>query len=683
MEMSRYPYALTDACFYATLPPSMNISELARRLHVQLEELRIGLPKLGFDIGSRAVKIDDRTAWKIIQGWSKLGRQFEALRVKPDEEKIEAAGPVVKRLVKLPQVLTVRDFAATLSVPINKLISVLMKNGILASLNERLDYATASIIAEDMGFLPEPETTTQETDKMEAITDALKAELGNESAESLKERPPVIVIMGHVDHGKTTLLDTIRKANVVSQEAGGITQHIGAYQAMHKGRVLTFVDTPGHAAFTTMRSRGARVADLAVLVVAADDGVQPQTIEALHIIRAAGVPFLIAVNKVDKEGADFERIKSKFSELNVIPEEWGGKTPFVPISAKKGLNIDVMLETLLTLAEVEKGKIVANPDREAFGTIIESHLDPGEGAVATVLVQNGTLKRNDYLVFENMLVGRVRAMRDWNSKILDLASPGMPVRVLGFKVVPSVGDIVRGKVNAAGFEKARPDLFRAKISAAPIEAEHRAEELPMLNLVLKTDVEGSLEAIAVSLEKMRFTEAAAKIIGKGVGMVGEADVLQAAAGNATIYAFNADVAESAANLAAEKGVRVKSFRIIYDLLDDVKSELEGMTGVEVMRVALGRVILKQIFRSEKSYIIAGGLVEDGKIIAGARVNILRKGAPLGEGKIEGLQSGRQEAKEIPMGSEFGMKINTRVTLAEGDILEVFTEEKKKKTLTPQ
>ncbi len=662
----------------------MNVSELARRLHVQLEELRSALPQLGFDIGSRAVKIDDRTAWKIIQGWSKLSRQFEALRAKPEqEERKTATGPIVKHPVKLPPVLTVRDFAAKLGAPINKIISQLMKNGILASLNERLDYATAAIIAEDMGFLPEPETAGQEEVSSEESNDALKAELEQEKPESLRERPPVIVIMGHVDHGKTTLLDTIRKASVVSQEAGGITQHIGAYQAMHKGRLLTFVDTPGHAAFTTMRSRGARVADIAVLVVAADDGVQPQTVEALNIIRAAHVPFLVAVNKVDKENADPERIKSKLAEMNVIPEEWGGKTPFVPISAKKALNIDAMLETLLTLSEIEKGKIVANPEHEAFGTIIESHLDPSEGAVATVLVQNGTLLRNDYLAFENLLMGRVRAMRDWNGAVVDAAPPGMPVRVLGFKVVPSVGDIVRGKREAAGLEKAKAEAFRAKTAMPVVEADHQAKELPVFNVVLKTDVQGSLEALSVSLEKMQFAEAAAKIVGKGVGMIGEADILQAEAAGATVYGFNVEATESASMLAQDKGVPVKVFRVIYDLLDDVKARLEGMIDTETVRVALGRAVIKKIFRAEKSYAIDGGFAEDGKIQKGAKVEIFRNGASQGMGKIDELQSGKQAAPEIRMGSEFGMKLSSRATLAEGDILEVFVEEQHKKQLTNQ
>ena len=664
----------------------MNVTELARRINISPEELRLALPQLGFDIGGRAVKVDDRTAWRVIQTWPRLKREWEKLQPKKEEEVAVATEEIVKKTIILPAVLTVREFAVRLNLPTNKVMTELMKNGILTSLNERLDYATASILSEDLGFIPQLEQQGQDAME-EVVIDVLHAELEKEKQEDLKPRPPVVVVMGHVDHGKTKLLDAIRKTNVIATEAGGITQHIGAYQAQYKDRRITFIDTPGHAAFTTMRSRGARVADVAVLVVAADDGVQPQTLEALKIIRAVGIPFLVAINKIDREGADQDRVKSQLAQENVISEEWSGKTPFVPISAKEGTGIDNLLETLLLLAEIDKDKIMANPASEAMGTVIESHLDPGEGAVATVLVQNGTLQRNDYLVFSTqaeakggVLLGRVRAMRDWNGQLIDQAFPGMPARILGFKVVPSVGDIIRGQKDAAGLEKAKAGFFKAAPTTVAAVEESKKQEAKYLPIILKTDMQGSLEALIASLEKFQNSEVAVQVVAKDIGQIGEADVLQAEAASALIYGFNVEPSEAAINLAGTKSVTVKTYKIIYELLDDVKNRLEAMLAPEVIRTELGQAVILKIFKAEKTYSIAGGRVEDGKLLPGSRVKITRQGSPVGEGEMSELQSGKQATSEVRMGSEFGMKISTRLVLQEGDILEAYSEEKKKRVL---
>lgn len=665
----------------------MNVTELARRINISPEELRLALPQLGFDIGGRAVKVDDRTAWRIIQTWPRLKREWEKLQPKKEEEVEVAPEEIVKKTIILPAVLTVREFAVRLNLPTNKVITELMKNGILASLNERLDYATASILAEDLGFIPQLEQQGQDATE-EVVIDVLHAELEKEKPEDLKPRPPVVVVMGHVDHGKTKLLDAIRKTNVIATEAGGITQHIGAYQAQYKDKRITFIDTPGHAAFTTMRSRGARVADVAVLVVAADDGVQPQTLEALKIIHAARLPFLVAVNKIDKEGADQERVKSQLAQENIISEEWSGKIPFVPISAKAGTGIDNLLETLLLLAEMDKDKIMANPASEAMGTVIESHLNPGEGAVATVLVQNGTLRHNDYLVFSaeggsakgGVLLGRVRAMRDWNGQLVEEAPPGMPARILGFKVVPSVGDIIHGQKSAAGLEKAKATFFKAAPTTVAAAEESKKQEAKYLPIILKTDMQGSLEALTASLEKFQNPEVAVKVVAKDIGQIGEADVSQAEAAEALVYGFNVEPSEAAINLAGTKGVVIKTYKIIYELLDDVKNRLEAMLAPEVIRTELGRAVILKIFRAEKTYSIAGGRVEDGKLLPGSRVKITRQGAPVGEGELSELQSGKQTVSEVRMGSEFGMKISTRLALQEGDILEAYLEEKKSRKL---
>src|SRR5688572_2397409 len=393
----------------------MNISELARRLRANPDELREKLPQLGFDVGKKAIKVDDRLVNKIMEKWSEM-RKLDRLKVKYQrEERIVTEAVAQVKEVELPKLIAVRDFAAKLFLPLNIVISELMKNGILASVNERIDFETASIVAEDLGYKVSPEAEKDNIAEGGMSADELKVMLGAEDPTKLKVRPPVVVVMGHVDHGKTSLLDKVRAANVAKGEAGGITQHIGAYQVEKNGRGITFIDTPGHEAFTVMRSRGARVADVAVLVVAADDGVQPQTVEVIKIIHAAKIPFVVALNKMDKPGVDLQRVKTQLSEQAVIPEEWGGKITMVPVSAKTGNGIDQLLDMILLTADIDPERIKANPDRLAVGTIIESHVDKGEGPVATVLVQSGTLRRNDELAIAGSLYGRVRAMKDWNA----------------------------------------------------------------------------------------------------------------------------------------------------------------------------------------------------------------------------------------------------------------------------
>ncbi len=401
------------------------------------------LPQLGFDVGARAIKVDDRIAQRIVREWPYLYKQWQD-RKKAEEATKEIGAirkAVANQVYKIPSAITVRDFAAKLGLPVTKIIQELMKSGIFASLNERIDFETASIIADDLGCKVELETGGVDVSK--STQDAkIKDAFEKEKKEDLKVRAPVVVVMGHVDHGKTKLLDAIRKTNVVAGEAGGITQHIGAYQVEKKGRKITFIDTPGHEAFTAMRSRGARIADVAILVVAADDSVMPQTVEALRIIEAAKIPFLVAVNKIDKPEANLEKVKQDLSRYNLIPEDWGGKTVISPVSAMTGKGIDDLLETVLLLTDLEKDKMMANPDRLALGTIVESRVDKNQGPLATVLVQAGTLRVNEILSIGNVFYGKVKAMKDWNGSTVKEAGPSTPVRVLGFKVAPEVGDIV-------------------------------------------------------------------------------------------------------------------------------------------------------------------------------------------------------------------------------------------------
>src|SRR3989344_347136 len=662
----------------------MNVTELARKLRMHPEELKTRLPELGFDVGMRAIKVDDRIAQKIIQQWPILRRQIEKKRQMEKEEKIaedvrkvaEAAPPV-----KIPAVVTVRDFALRLGLPVTRVIQELMKNGILASLNERLDFETASIVAEDLGFRVEREE--EESGVALVVEDRIRALVEAEEKDKLVARPPVIVVMGHVDHGKTKLLDFIRKTNVMAGEAGGITQHIGAYQATKNGRLITFVDTPGHEAFTAMRSRGARIADIAILVVAADDGVQPQTKEAVNIIKAAGIPFAVAINKIDKPDADPERVKRELSEVEVIPEEWGGKVSMIPISAKTGAGIDKLLEIILLIADLEKEKIVDKPERRGVRTVIESHVDKGEGPVATVLIQAGTLRAGEDLAVGNSLYGRVRAMKDFRGAIVKSALPGTPVRIIGIKVAPSVGDIVEVPENAKELERVRPakaageKMATVERRAAVLETEE-TKAVATVNLVLRADVLGSLEAVITSLEKFKHPEVAPNVVGKGLGNVTEADVLRAEAAKTTVLGFNVLTPQPVANLAAEKGVVIKTFKIIYDLLEEVRAALEALLQPEVIRTTLGKIKILAIFRSEKDAQIVGGLVADGKAVLGGRVRIIRGEAEEGLGEVASLQAGKRDVPEVRAGTECGMKIKTKTAVQVGDVLEIYSEERRER-----
>lgn len=662
----------------------MNVSELARKLRVTPEELKAKLPELGFDIGMRAIKVDDRMAQQIIRKWSEYQRVSQKVRREEIAKKqVAAAAASVAGPVKLPAVVTVRDFALKLNLPVTRLITELMKNGILASLNERIDFETASIVAEDMGFKVEKE---DEKEAEIGITggDTIREAISKEKTENLVARPPVVVVMGHVDHGKTMLLDTIRKTNVVSGEAGGITQHIGAYQAKSKDRLLTFIDTPGHEAFSAMRSRGARIADVAVLVVAADDGVQPQTKEAIKIIEAAKLPFVVAINKIDKPDAASDKVKRELSDLNIIPEEWGGKIPMVPLSAKTGKNVTDLLDTILIVADIEKDKIVANPKQLALATVIESHVDKGEGVVCTMLVQNGTLRKNDILAIGNTFYGRVRAMRDWNGKDLEFATPGMPVKILGFKAAPQVGDIVAVATELKDLERAKP-MKVSEQKMATVErvqkAEEEEKEIPMVNLIIRADVLGSLEAVVVSFEKFKHPDVGVNVVGKGLGNITEADITNAEATKALVLGFNVQVLPQVRELAIDKNVRIQTYKIIYDLLNDVRDELEKILPMEVIRTDLGKANVLAIFRTEREFTIAGGVVTEGKLLAPSRVIIWRGEEALGEGMVSELQSGKRVVNEVRGGQEFGIKIKSKLPILVGDKLELYTEERKTRKIS--
>lgn len=667
----------------------MNVTELARRLRVTPQELLAKLPALGFDVGARAIKVDDRQADQIYKKWLENARRERLRDMLVKQTTTQGEVTEQKREVVLPSVITVRDFAGRLGLPLTRVIQQLMKAGILASQNERLDYATAAIIAEELGFQSAPESAEQKEIASVGEENRVKEVLKQESAERLVSRPPVIVVMGHVDHGKTKTLDAIRKTNVMEGESGGITQHIGAYQVEKEGHMLTFIDTPGHEAFTVMRSRGAKVADVAILVVAADDGVQPQTKEAIDIIHAAKLPFIVALNKMDKPEADPNRVLGQLAEMNVNVEEWGGQIPLVKISAKTGLGIDDLLQTILLVAETEKDKIVANPAAHGVGTIIESHVDKGEGPVATLIIQNGTLKRNDWLGISGAAYGRVRMMRDWRGQPVEVAPPGMPVKVLGFKVAPAVGDIaevpedpkvLEQKKMKAPVQKAADAFVAAK--QAPIEGEEAPQKVT-LNIILKADVLGSLEALLGMLEKISHELVAVQVIQKGLGNISDSDIERAlTSAPSVVYGFNVLAPTAIEVMAREKGVEIKTFKIIYDLFDDVVKRLNALLPQETVVTELGSAEVAAVFRTEPGQMIVGVRVKTGKLQNGCRVRVWRRESPdkepepIGLGELASLQSGKSPVKELAGGQEGGAQYKGKIKLLVGDRLDAYTEETK-------
>ncbi|MDD5040277.1 MAG: translation initiation factor IF-2 [Patescibacteria group bacterium] len=660
----------------------MNVTELARRLRLPTREVRDLVPLLGFDVGKKAIKVDDRVALKIIEMLRANPSLVQQVRQQTEsavEEEAPASSTQGAREIKLPPSITVRDLGTLLDKPVTVIIKELMKNGILANLNEHIDYETASIIAQDLGFVT---AHAEENVEQNTSPDALNIEaLLQDDPAKLTPRPPVVVVMGHVDHGKTQLLDTIKKTNVVAGEAGGITQHIGAYQATKNDRLITFIDTPGHEAFTAIRSRGARIADIAILLIAADDGIKPQTEEALQIIQSAKIPFLVAINKMDKPEANVERVKQQLAQKNVLPEDWGGTIMCVPISAKTGDGVDALLERLILLADMEKDSIQANPDRPAICTVIESHVDRGEGPVTTAIVQTGTLRRGDAIIVGD-LVGKVRAMKDSTAQLLERALPSTPVKIIGLKYATEVGDIIRVVQDQKELKKLQREsqsqhrAYRASAQASIIKSKSKdkKEEQESVDIILKTDTIGSEEAIVQSLESLTTSKVAVKIAKKGLGSITDTDVLQAASTSTLLYGFNAPVDAHAADLARDKGVEIKTYSVIYDLIDNVESEVKKRQPVTTEIVELGRVKIIAIFRTERKRMILGGMVTKGKLEVNSKVTIYRNDKVAGKGVIKKLQQAKQEMAAVPAGTECGIQFEGPTIIQEGDFLEAFKEE---------
>ena len=576
-------------------------------------------------------------------------------------------------VVKIPDEITVSELASRMKKTVAEVIKCLMKNGVMAAMNQTIDFDTAEFVATELGCKVEKEVTVTIEERI--IDDHV------DSAEELETRAPVVVVMGHVDHGKTSTLDAIRQPNVTSGEAGGITQHIGAYTVDVNGQMITFLDTPGHAAFTSMRARGAKSTDIAILVVAADDGIMPQTIESINHAKAAEVPIIVAINKMDKPTANPDKIKEQLTKYELIPEEWGGDTIIVPISAKTGMGLEELLEMVLLTAEVQELK--ANPNRRAKGVVIESKLDKGRGPLATVLVQNGTLRVGDVVIC-GATVGHVRAMNDDKGRAVTEAGPSVPVEIVGLDAVPEAGDVLNAVADERlarqlvdqrkSEEKAERFASYQKVTLENLFSQIEQGEVKELPIIVKADVNGSVEAVKQSLEKLSCDEVRVRVIHGGVGAVTESDIMLANASNAIIIGFNVRPEPLARDSAARDGVELRLYRVIYDAINDVQTAIKGMLAPKYRDVDLGRAEVRQVYHISSVGTVAGCYVTEGKITRNAHIRVVRDGIIIADDLLSSLKRFKDDVKEVVQGYECGMSLEKYSDVKEGDFFEAYMVE---------
>ena len=600
--------------------------------------------------------------------FSNKRKQDEAEKMRRLQLEIAKKAPVK---VQIPDEISVGELASRMKKTGAEVVKCLMKNGVMASLSQMIDFDTAAIIAEEMGCKVEKEVVVTIEEKL--------IDVSEDRPEDLVPRAPVVVVMGHVDHGKTSLLDAVRNTNVAAGEAGGITQHIGAYQVQINGKPITFLDTPGHEAFTSMRARGAMITDIAILMVAADDGIMPQTVESINHAKAANIPIIVAINKIDKENANPDRVLQQLTEYGLVPEDWGGDTICCKISAKKNIGIDNLLENLVLLAEIQELK--ANPNRAGQGTVIEARLDKGRGPVATLLVQNGTLKQGD-IIIAGTAVGRVRTMLDYKGNRLTEAGPSVPVEIAGLSEAPTAGSpffAVADERMARELVEQRKAEEKAK-AAAPVQKvslenlfdQIQAGERKELALIVKADVQGSVEAVKSSLEKLSNDEVNVRVIHGGVGAINESDVMLAASSNAIIVGFNVRPDAAARDGAARQNVDMRMYRVIYDCIDEITAAMKGMLAPKYREVVLGHAEVRQTYKVSGVGTIAGCYVQDGKIVRSCSVRVVRDGIVIHEGSLASLKRFKDDAKEVVQRFECGLTIEKFNDIKEGDIIEAFT-----------
>ncbi|CAM3933076.1 translation initiation factor IF-2 [Bacillus cereus] len=685
----------------------IRVHEYAKKNNISSKDLMTKLKEMNIEVSNHMTMLEDEVVNKLDNQYntgaekpsvadefeveekvvrSKKNSNKKKKKGKGNEDKRQDnfAGRQQTQIVETPDKitfsgsLTVGDLAKKLSKEPSEIIKKLFMLGIMATINQDLDKDTIELIATDYGIEVEEEVVVSETE-FETFIDE------QDDEENLKERPAVVTIMGHVDHGKTTLLDSIRNSKVTAGEAGGITQHIGAYQVEVNDKKITFLDTPGHAAFTTMRARGAQVTDITILVVAADDGVMPQTVEAISHAKAAGVPIIVAVNKMDKPAANPDRVMQELTEYELVPEAWGGDTIFVPISAIQGEGIDNLLEMILLVSEVEEYK--ANPNRYATGTVIEAQLDKGKGTIATLLVQNGTLRVGDPIVVGTSF-GRVRAMVSDIGRRVKVAGPSTPVEITGLNEVPQAGDRFMAfadekKARQIGESRAQEALVaqrgeKSKLSLEDLFQQIQEGDVKEINLIVKADVQGSVEAMAASLRKIDVEGVKVKIIHTGVGAITESDVILASASNAIIIGFNVRPDVNAKRTAELENVDVRLHRIIYKVIEEIESAMQGMLDPEFEEKVIGQAEVRQTFKVTKVGTIAGCYVIDGKITRDSGVRIIRDGVVIFEGQLDTLKRFKDDVKEVAQNYECGITIERYNDLKEGDIIEAYIMEEVKR-----
>ncbi len=683
----------------------IRVYDLAKRLGKSNTEMVELLRGLGIAIKSHMSSINEEMVPTVEESLSKAHEE-------ETRQEIEALSTYPAVIVK--EGATVAEAAAAADEKAGSAVKALMKEGLMLPAATKCDEKILQILgrafkknfifaAEEPAPVPEkPEATAVPEQKPapaarpEPRESPLRGKLKTKGKKKksdksgkggLQPRPPIITVMGHVDHGKTTLLDNIRKTHVTEKEAGGITQHIGASRVEYNGNTLVFLDTPGHEAFTSMRARGAQVTDIAVLVVAADDGIKPQTIEAMNHAKAAGVPIVVAINKIDKPEAKPERVRQQLSDYGLVPEEWGGDTIMVDVAAKKGTNVDELLEMLLLVAEMQELK--ADPKAAPAGTVIEANLDKGKGSVATVIVQEGTLRRGD-IIHTGTAWGKIRAMIDDKGRGVNEAGPSMPVEVLGLESVPQPGEKfttlssereAREMISQSEFERRESDQSKTKrLTLEELYEKMQTEEIPQLRIVLKTDVQGSLEAFHASLMKMSTDAVSVNIVHEGVGRISESDVMLASASNAVIIGFNVRPDGNAKKVAETEGVQIRLYQVIYDMLDDVKAAMEGMLAPELREHTLGQAEIREIFRVPKVGNIAGCRVTEGLIRRSAKVRLIRDGVVFWSGELSSLKHFKDDVREIKAGNECGLSFEKFQDFRAGDVIEAYEILKEKKSL---
>jgi len=661
----------------------MNISELARQLKTEPQILLETLPKLGIDIGEKAIQINDALAEKAKGAWG-LHQRREQLKQKlaarSMEKEQDEANQKTVQTIKLPLFITVSDFAKKINIDVSKVIIKLMQEGVMAAMNQKIDYDTAHIIAEDLGLQTElsQEEKSDEQSKEITLSSIIKAE------QKLEDRPPVVVVMGHVDHGKTTLLDSIRKTNVADGESGAITQHIGAYQvkithsSSYQGKSITFIDTPGHEAFKGMRSRGGKVADIAVLVIAADDKIQPQTLESIEIIQKENLGLVVAINKIDRPEADIDAIKKQLSAINLTPEDWGGDVICVPISAKQNKNIDELLENILLLAEIKELK--ANPEGNLFATIIEADVDQGLGPVAAAIVQNGTLRQGD-LIKCNGCGGRLKGLLDYQGHRIDSAGPAMPVKLLGLKTLPQVGDVIE---RAESLRELKKFSKKSRLFLDETEAKTKQEKTKIqIKIHLKADVLGTLEALMSEINKIKHELVDIKVVKHGLGNFTESDILDAEAQKLALLGFRVEAGAWAEHLINTRNIKFKTYTIIYKLLEDLRDSVEELIPPKIIEEEIGEIKILAVFTKSKNFQIIGGQITKGEIAGKTKFRIFRNNEVMGEGLILELQHNKEVVKKVKTPQECGLKVRGDLIIKIDDILRFYTTREEKRILQPR